>query len=79
MELKIKEILRNVLSEDVAVDNLTLEANFVNELGVDSYDFINFLFEIEEEFGIEINYEEFNASNFNTLNDIINYIESNKE
>lgn len=52
---------------------LTMETNFVDDLGADSLDIVNFIMCIEEEFGIEVNEED--LALIRTLGDIVNYFE----
>ena len=49
------------------------EANLADDLGADSLDIVEIVMEIEEEFGIEISYN--NTENVKTVSDVINYID----
>ena len=49
------------------------EASLVDDLGADSLDIVEIVMEIEEEFGIEISYN--NTENVKTVGDMINYID----
>lgn len=71
---KIKEIVVDQLGVDG--EQVTLEANFVEDLGADSLDTVELIMAFEEEFGVEIPDTE--AEKIRTVQDVVNYIESNK-
>jgi len=68
---KIKQILGRQFS--LNVDQIQPEANFKEELGADSRDFLEIITILEEEFDIEINQDE--ATFILTVDDAIKYIE----
>jgi len=53
---KIKQILHK--SYSIQLDQIQLETNFELELGTDSREFFELLNDFEEEFGIEINFDD---------------------
>ena len=68
---KVKEIVSDKLGVDIA--KVTEEASFVNDLGADSLDVVEFVMEVEKEFNITIPDEE--ATKLTTVGDAIAYIE----
>ena len=72
---KIKEIVVDQLGVDG--DQVTLAANFVDDLGADSLDIVELIMAFEEEFGVEIPDTE--AEKIKTVQDVVNYIESQKK
>lgn len=70
---KVKEIVVEQLGVDA--DQVTLDANFVEDLGADSLDTVELIMAFEEEFDIEIPDTE--AEKIKTVQDVINYIEAN--
>jgi acyl carrier protein len=75
---KHDEILDKV--QDIVKDKLGVEktkavatASFVNDLGADSLDVVEFVMEVEKEFGITIPDEE--ATQLVTVGDAVDYIE----
>ncbi len=68
---KLKEILAEEL--DVEMDEVTLEANFKEDLEADSLDMMQLVMEIEEEFEIEVETEE--LASIQTVGDLVAYIE----
>lgn len=72
---KIKEIVVDQLGVDG--DQVTLAANFVDDLGADSLDTVELIMAFEEEFGVEIPDTE--AEKIKTVQDVVNYIEAQKK
>lgn len=70
---KIKEIVVEQLGVDM--DQVTLESNFVDDLGADSLDTVELIMAFEEEFDIEI--PDTDAEKIKTVQDVIDYIEKN--
>lgn len=60
----------------VEENEITLNANFTQDLGADSLDTVEFIMEIEKEFNIEVPDNE--AEKITTVNECIKYIEKNK-
>lgn len=69
------EKLKNIIVEfvDVEKDAIVPEARFVEDLGFNSYDFMSFLGEVENEFDIEA--EESEVINIRTVQEVMDYIE----
>lgn len=74
-EEKIKKIICEQL--EVKEEDVVPEASFVDDLGADSLDQVELIMALEEEFDISISDEE--AEKIVTVQDAINYIESNKK
>ncbi|MCL2338728.1 MAG: acyl carrier protein [Proteobacteria bacterium] len=70
------EQVRDVIAEKLGVDKakITEGASFVNDLGADSLDVVEFVMEIESKFGITIPDEE--AGKLVTVGDAIKYIDT---
>lgn len=75
IEAEIMEIVARRLKKDVAT--LTPETNLKKDLGADSIDSVEVVFEIEETYGIEI--EDSVAETINTIGDAINVIKQLRE
>lgn len=73
------EELRKVLSKQlkVSADRITLDAKIKDDLGADSLDILQLLMTMEEDYGIVIPDEELGT--FETVGDIVNFLEKNKK
>ncbi len=75
VDAKVKEIIVEQLG--VNDDEVVSAASFVDDLGADSLDTVELVMALEEEFGVEIPDED--AENIKTVQNAIDYINSNKE
>ena len=71
---KIKEVIVDQLGVDA--DQVTLEANFIDDLGADSLDTVELIMAFEEEFDIEI--PDADAEKIRTVQDVVNFVEGTK-
>ncbi len=71
------ETIRAVIAEQLEIDvsQVTPEAKFVKDLGVDSLDVVELIMALEERFGIEISDEQ--AEKIVNVGDVVKYIEDN--
>lgn len=69
---KIKEIIVNYV--EVNPDEITAESRFIEDIGLNSYDFMCMLGDIEDEFGISV--DESEIVNLRTIGEAIAYFES---
>ena len=72
---KVKEILSKQL--EVSVDEIQLANSLQEDLGADSLDVVEIVMALEDEFSIEIADEE--TAKIKTVDDIVKYIDSQKE
>lgn len=68
---KLKALIAEQLGVDA--DTITLEAAFVEDLGVDSLDLVELSMALEDEFGIEEMSEE-DMANIKTVGDLVEYL-----
>lgn len=71
---KIKEIVVDQLGVDA--EQVTLDANFIEDLGADSLDTVELIMAFEEEFEVEI--PDADAEKIRTVKDVVAYMESHK-
>lgn len=72
------EEVRKVLAKQLRVDEATITpaSKIKDDLGADSLDVLQLLMTIEEEMGIQVPDEE--LATFNTVGDVVSYLESQK-
>ncbi|AWM73844.1 acyl carrier protein [Lactobacillus apis] len=71
---KIKDILAD--NFEVSKDKITEETNFTTDLDADSIDLVEFILQLEDEFGAEISDED--AEKIKTVGDAVSYIASHQ-
>lgn len=66
--------IRDILAENFEVDKdkITDETNFTSDLDADSIDLVEFILQLEDEFGAEISDED--AEKIKTVGDAVNYV-----
>ena len=72
---KLKELMKGV-DENINLDNVTLDTRLVDDLHFDSLGVMMFAMAIEDEFGITFDDQ---AMNFETVKDVVDYIESHQK
>jgi acyl carrier protein len=75
VEAKVREIICEQLG--VNEGDVTLDASFIEDLGADSLDIVELVMALEEEYDMEISDEE--AEKIRTVQDVVNYIERQKQ
>ena len=71
---EIKDIIIDQLQVDES--EVTMDTNLIKDLSADSLDAVEIIMAIEEEYGIEIPDED--AETFQTVGDLVKYVEENK-
>lgn len=69
---QLKEIILNYV--EVEPENITPESRFMEDLGFNSFDFMNMLGELEDVLDVEIEQQE--AANIRTVQEAVDYLES---
>lgn len=74
--MSVFETVKNIIVTELKVDatKVTLEASLSEDLGADSLDAVEVIMAIENEYDIEIQDEA--AQGLKTVQDVVNYIES---
>ena len=69
---KVKELLVEELQ--VNPDDVTMDADLSKDLGINSIELADLIMLCEEKFNIEISEDD--SNNFNTVGDVVNYLET---
>lgn len=71
--VKLKEIVKTYLPEDVSVDSVTQSSNFVTELNINSANLVDIILDLEDTFGIRLENEDMDK--IQTVSDALNIID----
>lgn len=77
-EEEIFNKIRDMIADnfDVDKDKITMETNFTNDLDADSIDLVEFILQLEDEFGSEI--PDADAEQIKTVGDAVSYIKAHQ-
>lgn len=70
---KLKAIVKIYLPEDVSIDSMTIESDFLNELNINSANLVDIVLDVEDAFDIRLENED--MDNMSTVNDALNIID----
>lgn len=71
---KIIKILVEVKEGKLQIEGLSGGSSIINDVGLDSLQMINFMLKVEEEFGIIIDFDNFDFSNLDSIQTFSDYI-----
>ena len=73
------ETLKNILVEELQLDpeEITLEADLANDLGINSIELADLVMMCEEKFDVE--FEDDDIHGLVTIGDVVNYLESHSK
>ncbi len=75
MEFRIKHVLAGVLENGMSAAEIGSAADLVEEYGLDSLQMIAFLLGIEDEFGLELDYENLELDHLRAVRQFAAYLE----
>ncbi|WP_051666367.1 acyl carrier protein [Pedobacter sp. R20-19] len=71
---KLKTILETVTENPGSAQEFSDDANIITDIALDSVQMIEFMLEIEENFGIEINFDEIDFSHLTSIRILADYL-----
>lgn len=72
--LKLKEIIKIYLPEDVSFDHITKESHFINELNINSANLVDIVLDVEDAFDIMLENEDMDK--MQTVKDALTIIDA---
>lgn len=70
---RLKEIVKTYLPEDVSIDSVGEDSNFVTELNINSAHLVDIVLDLEDAFGIRLENEDMDQ--MKTVKDALNIID----
>ena len=71
---RIKQLLVNVTENPEIESTINGKTDIINDIGLDSIQMINLVLMLEDEFGIQIDFESFDFTNFYSVDLLDGYI-----
>lgn len=79
MSEKIKSFLCEIKTDSSLLEKVTDDTNLIEDIGMDSLQLINFLLKIEDEFGVEFDFEKFDMNILKQFKGFCAYVEAMQE
>jgi len=76
MEQRLRQILAELFEDPGMAMTVSLDTDLIHDVGLDSLKMINLLLRTEDEFDIEIDYENLNITTLTSLRRFCEYIQS---
>ncbi|MNG11087.1 acyl carrier protein [compost metagenome] len=67
MEKKIAEIIAEMKEDPSLAETLSATSSITDEAGLDSLQLVNFILRIEDEFGVEFDFDEFDLEHLSSI------------
>ncbi|RCW43482.1 acyl carrier protein [Paenibacillus prosopidis] len=74
MHNKIIEIIAEIKEDAALIKTLDTTSGIMNEAGLDSLQIINFILRIEEEFGVEVDFDTFDLEHLSSIDAFVVYL-----
>lgn len=74
MEKKIAEIIAELKEEPSLAEELSATSSITEDAGLDSLQLVNFILRIEDEFGIEFDFDEFDLEHLRSIEAFCEFI-----
>lgn len=74
LKQKIIILLSESKEDEALIEKVDGETNIIEEIALDSLQMINFMLRVEEETGVEIDFDTFEFSNLSSVNSFVDYI-----
>ena len=74
IEEKIKAILSQVQENPTAIETLSDDTDIINDIGLDSLQMVTFVLKLEEELGIEIDFDSFDFSHLSSIKSLSEFL-----
>ncbi len=80
MQNRIIKIISEVKNDPSLIEKANNTSDIINELGVDSLELLNVILKVEDEFNIEIDFDEFDMDYLRSIDTFCKYLsELNKD
>lgn len=78
LKLQLKKMIVERLFLNVAPEDIEDEENLMDEYNIDSVNLFEIIVGLEDEFGIQLEEEDFNVETFSTVSNIAGFVQSKR-
>lgn len=78
MTNKIIKMISEIKEDPSLLDTLNGQSDIIGESGMDSLQLINFILKVEDEFEVEIDFDEFDLSHLGSIDKFLHFIDQRK-
>ncbi|MDW3191296.1 MAG: phosphopantetheine-binding protein [Cytophagales bacterium] len=74
---EVRATLANILVElkfEVTTETLTDDLSLIHDIGLDSLQMINFFLKLEDEFDLEVDFDDIDYDKMSSVSELINYL-----
>lgn len=79
---EVRETLATILTElkfEITTETLTDGLSLIHDVGLDSLQMINFFLKLEDEFDLEIDFDDIDYNKMSSVKELINYLLASME
>jgi len=74
IDLQIRTVLATVLNRGMKAEDISVDADLVNEYGIDSLEMISFLLAIEDAFDLELDYDNLELDHLRSVREFAGFV-----
>ena len=74
IEGKLKDIIVEIKNHEVTADSITVSSNLLTQMGIDSLQLINLILSIEDEFSLELDFDNFDLAQLENFGSLCRFI-----
>ncbi len=74
IDLQIRTVLATVMNRGMTAEDISVDADLVDEYGIDSLEMISFLLAIEDAFDLELDYENLELNHLRSVREFASFV-----
>lgn len=78
MKEKVIQMISDIKKDPALLETLNGSSSILHDSGMESLQIVHFILQVEDEFGCEINFDEFDMENLGSIDTFCEYIRQNK-
>ncbi len=75
---QVIQMISEIKNDPALLEKLNGQSDIIEETGMDSLQLINFILKVEDEFEVEIDFDEFDLSHLGSIDKFLHFIDQRK-